>query len=729
MNIKKHTYIILSALAFTACSHDDNSAPTYTVGDADNAIVLSAGIAEGPSSVSSRGAEDNHTNPGHKTFTADTKLRLRVDGTWKGKGNGTAPHGTISGGTVSQTTTATIGDKTGTDNKHNSLSMSPQLYWDDYGTADPANIDIPKGTASSDTGGRGKGLTIYGVAVDGEASVPTTLNWESLSWNVGTAGTGGIVDQSNATNYRKAKDLLISNNVKEDKDGTLKFDALYPEKNNPSDLLEFTHAMSKITFRLIANEGFPTTGGVGNTEHQFASAPEVILTSNEGTSTTNAEWPKTTCNVNIETGGISSTATPAKIKMHQSTVPDGVKTTYTAIYDALVVPGSCFGETDAATIARINADGNIYYVTAAMIRARMFELNSSTEYKTESGKNYIITVKVNKTKIQVTATITDWEDVEAATVEPVINVSARVGTIGSTSVTLNAFDFYMREQDATTYTPYGSATGTANGSTVWQFKDGSSNVSLYWPTHDTHYHMRGVSPTSTTVNENKISVANAAYNSTTSPSNLMIGAPEIAANTMCGNSDHTQVDMSTQGICARNNTVNLNFRYAMSQVEVRLKSTGTAGKDLVNIDGNATVKIVGGYDKARILLDTREHDTYTDSDKPGEGIYTMTSRTLTTTDTNDGIKYAVHNIIVPQNLSDGVNLKITVKNSDGTTDVYHAQLNKIKVKTNDDSGALITEWEPGKHYIYTLDIKKTEINVTATLTDWTTVEASENVWF
>ena len=65
------------------------------------------------------------------------------------------------------------------------------------------------------------------------------------------------------------------------------------------------------------------------------------------------------------------------------------------------------------------------------------------------------------------------------------------------------------------------------------------------------------------------------------------------------------------------------------------------------------------------------------------------------------------------------------KNIDGTTDIYTAQINKIK---DQNSNEVIKEWEHGKHYIYILNVTKTKINVSATLSDWTTVSSSENVW-
>ena len=80
-----------------------------------------------------------------------------------------------------------------------------------------------------------------------------------------------------------------------------------------------------------------------------------------------------------------------------------------------------------------------------------------------------------------------------------------------------------------------------------------------------------------------------------------------------------------------------------------------------------------------------------------------------------------HDAIVPQSLPNEVQLKITVK--DGTeSDVYYAVVNKIKVSGDN------TKWEAGKHYVYTLNIKKTGISVTATITDWTTAEGSDDIW-
>lgn len=768
MNIKTNIpSLLVGAALLTACS-DDLLSPTHTVGEANNAITLRAGINEGSTGVQTRAAEDHHSpisdeiGGGHKTLPSSAKITMRVDGTWLGKENNyTLPHGKVTSHTASQTTNATVGSEITVNSvgtAHNDLTFAPaqQLYWDDYGTADPANMP------SHDGNGREQGLTIYAVAVDDTNPIAMTnaTDWTNLSWTL-------PIDQKNGW---AAKDLMTSNNITESGDGTLKFDDVTGTTGNtPSNLLEFTHAMSKITVRLIAGDGFPTdaTGTVGATTKKFITAPEVKLTGDEGNASTNA-WANTKCNVNVETGAISNVSTPAVITMLQGTVPETQKTQYTAIYEGLVVPGSIFGAPTTVdskevypVIARINADGNIYYVTSEKIRAKMHELNPSTNYTTESGKNYIITVTVNKTEIKVTATITDWVDVEAAEVSPVINVNADFGnTSGATTV--NGFSFYRSTELLKSYggdktNEYYPANAIAEKPTddatkQWPFKDLSSNpIKLYWPSHNTHYQFRGVWPqTSTqttdietvphvkalTDNTQVIGIKNVKYEKDHYPSDLMIARPEIAETEKCTNKEpgHTETLLYDGGICATEGLVKMNFRYVMSQVEVELQTSDPASIDYVNIGANTKVEIVNVYNDGYVKLGDREvvgtnsqTQTYTLDAKPIDG---LNGDELTTA------QCTRHSAIMPQNLlfdtagaSTNTRFKITVTNSDYTKDIYYADIKPILVSENGGTKAETSAWESGKHYKYTLTLKKTEIKVTATLTDWIPVTADQDIWF
>lgn len=696
----------------TACS-DDIFAPAYTVGEADNAIVLHAGISEGGAGVMTRaGAEDHHSTPGHTPFTTGTQLRLRVDGTWLGKANGTVPHGTITDHTVSQKTTATVGTETVTDSKHNAVTFTPaeQLYWDDYGTADPANMPDVVGN------GRNKGLTIYGVAVDGKTALPSAptslsaedLSWTALAWNVGTLeGTPLALSQTDGwSDY----DLLVSNNVKDGGlDDTYKFD----EKSS-GKLLEFTHAMTKVTVNLTAGEGFPGYT-IAPADAKFQTAPTVTLLGFNYTG-----------NVNVEAK--TSTPTSETTTNIQSRLTKGGASSHTACYDALVFPGNTFD--NATDILKIEADGNTYYVNATKINAAMTTAQSNTTF--EQGKNYIFNIIISKTKIVVTATVKDWINVVADTETPKINVTANVGDVSvdeNTKDRMPSFDFYLSDAAGgsaeTAYTKSATATkptGGADGATAWTF-----NTPLYWPNHTTHYLMRGVSPaTTTTVTAGKISVAAADYSDlATNAGNLLVGAPVITSETMCGNTDHTQVDMATHGICAREGKINLTFDYMMAQLEVRLTTSSDAAA--VNLT-NAKVEVVGGYTAGTVDIHAK-----TTTATGGKTDFTVSH--IAGEDAN----YR-HSFVVPQELTytdpratSNLRFKVTIyKDGDpahGIDDIYYADIQPIQVSIAGSEKQSITAWDQGKHYIYTLNLKKTEIITTATITDWVTVTASDNVWF
>ena len=676
----------------SACTSEDDIKPIYTVGEADNAITLRAGVSTGESDVQTRATDSNHNN--HLAFTQGTKAALRIDGTWTGQ----IPEAEE----VSQTTTATIGAKTA-DSKHNALTMSPMLYWDDYGTADPDN-----------TAGRSEGLTIYGVAVDGyktegnfalpsetNNNLTTISNWEALHWTLPEDQTSGWA------NY----DLLTSNNIKEGEgsDGTLKFDEV--KNNSASDLLVFTHAMSKITVNLKAGEGFP-----GYTESssnaKFENNPSVKLLSLYISGT-----------YNVETKSPNAQETATDIQMHLSSGGAGNNS---ATFDALVFPGNSW--TDATTanstnILELKADGNIYKVTAEKLFAAM---NENNHHAITQGYNYVLNITVNKTKVNVEATIKDWDVVNSDPVTPEINISASYGQpVSGSNAFTKCFDLYRSTTIATGYDENDTAEGINPAATyTYSGTSGSWDKTIYWPNHETHYFFRGVYPQGHTVitegGNDVIRVINATYTQEAAPSDLMIALPRSS-----GSCENHSKDIETNGICATKGTITMNFEYAMSKVELRLKSDGAEGFDYVDLTQSGTkVEIIEGYTKGKIKLEDGLHTTYTDSDKGDYGL----SKQATPA---SGFQMSTLDAIVPQELSDNVLFKITVKNSDGTTDVYTAQVNKIKGKKASETTATateITEWKHGEHYIYTLDVKKSQIFVSATITDWTTVNASDDVW-
>ena len=725
-------YLYIGAFTFLiACSSEERTLISNTKGEVDSGIVeLSAGIAEGSQRAATRD-EDADRHSTHAPLTTNTQLALYVSGTWTGH----------TPSQVIKKTTATAGSENSSGSKHNAVTCSPVIYWEEYGTSDLNN----------ESTGRADGLTIYGAAVDNKSLTNAGLNglladnadWTALNWTL-------PADQTASGNRPADKDLLISNNVKGDPNTP--YDGRYRFANrNEGKLLEFKHAMSKITVNLKAGDGF--TGG------NFTNAPEVKLTSNTGTPTTS--WANTTGTVNITDGTVSSSATPSVITMWQAATPTSG---YNVTKEALVMPHSVFGGNTGTELApvypiilRINADNNIYYVTSEMIRKAIngTTYTNNTGFETEAGKNYIINVRVNQTdvSVKVTATVANWTDVSATEVAPVINVDANIGD-GSTAFSKDEYSLFRSTSLANGY-------GTADGNyfkeerrvkksgdnwVMSEYRTSDWQASpIYWPNHNTHYQFRGVWPAAGSatgsietgaVNYPRvessthsgtpqvIKVSNVAYTANSFPSDLMIARPEIDPSTYCSNTEpgHISTLLYSGGICATEGTINLNFRYMMSQVEVNLSTT--TGDDKVKLEG-AVVEIVKVYNTGDVKLGDRE--VITTGDK---GAYTLNYVS--------GNNY--HSAIVPQSftydenhpLADGnTKFRISIMNEAGTAvdDIYYADIYPILESGKSTRVAPNGAWESGVHYVYNLRLTKTGVKVTATLANWTTVNADHTVWF
>ena len=681
-------YIYIGALAFLIACSSEESITTDSNEKAKEPIKLSAGIVDGSSKATTR------TEPTtYQALTPNTKLALQVSGTWVNH----------SPNPVVQTTTATIGDVSGTDNAVN-FTAAETLYWDDYGSADPANM-VGEGN------GRDKGLTIYGAAIDNKTTAPTVSDWSALIWTLSA-------NQTASEETPADKDLLISNNVQATPNGDGTY--LFVDRNT-GRRLNFKHAMSKITVILTAGEGFVDKPSDTDSDVDFQNDPVVLLTSN-----TNPEWAYTTGTVNITNGAITSLDNPSAITMYQAS-----STGHVVTKEALVMPGSQFAS-DNAIIARINADGNIYYVTAEKIRTAISDSHASDGvYSTEAGKNYIIKVTVDKTGIsRVSATVTNWTNVEAVAVAPKINVTGDLGSEGS-ALADGYYSFYCSafENATSINTGYGIENGTthffAEESIITKSgPNWTMSTPLYWPDHNTHYQFRCVWPQTTTEDDatkprvktsgdyQVIDIENVQYPSTPGyPSDLMIARPEVDnEDANCGNNEstHTKCNLYTQGICAREGNIKLTFKYMMSKVEVNLSTSGESDPNKVILT-NAKVELINIKNTGEVKLgdmgviptgDTGNYELHPVSESPNSRL----------------------DAIVPQTFS-STKFKITIyKNGvigDGIDDIYYADISDFTPEG----------WISGNHYVYNLTVTKTKVQVSATLTDWNTVEANHSIWF
>lgn len=669
-----HIFVISLVLTLGSCTSEDFwDTFDRTV---DGPIDFSVGVEASPARRALTRAGEEDTPAASDTCYAlqtGTQLRLRVDGFWKG---------ISETGLVTQQATCKAEAPT-SDVNTLTYDEGQTLYWDDYGTGDPDNAENKE-----------KGLSVLAVAVDGKDRAPeiaTKAEWESLSWPLVTDGNDVL-----------RGDILVSNNL-------TGYTFADRDKAEAQKLI-FKHPLSKITFNITAGEGF---------KDGFENDPVLILSN----ATTLADIEKTASNYALTTGKVrikdaTATSDGNKAKVIAGTI-SGAAEKKNVVKAAIVYPSTKLGADDDAIIGVLQADDNVYYIKAKEIHAKM---TGHTDFKTLPGYNYIINITVNKTGIRTTASVVDWNKVESDEVLPKINVDATIGASTDTKPTFGSFAFWRSEEIDKSYQREATPTINSDGTMDW-----SKTQLLYWPNHNTHYHLRGVYPAETVVKSDAddkpqyIEVANGTYAESSFPSNLMIGMPEIAEGTKCGNPEpgHEQVDMSKHGICAREATINLNFRYMMSQVEVKLTSSDASAANHVDLS-KAVVELVNVGTEGHILLEDRSAEVVTDGQT-----YSLPPVDNSTTH--------YHGVIIPQPLKgdngNKVRFKITVTDEHDKESVYYADVAPIKVKADGGTAATTEAWQAGVHYVYNLNITKTEIQATASLTPWKTVEASEEVWF
>lgn len=640
MRLRHYLYIV-SLVALSAC----NSEELNTSDTTDGEIRLSAATIEGNTAVTTR-----TITPGSpKAFTEGTAIALQVSGTWTKES---------SSETVVKTPIATAAASTTT---ANSLTLNPALYWDDFGTADPNNKDT----------GRANGLTIYGAAMDGVTTAPEVTSWTSLSWDLGAVQTGGI----------SAKDLLLSNNVY----GTNSY-----KFSDSSKQLEFKHVLSKITVNILAGDGF---------DGKFTNDPVVVLTSNEANSTTNAEWAYTSGTFDVTTGKLDeSSLIRNAVTMAQVAT---AATNYTVTKEALVMPGSTFAS-DAATIMRINADGNIYYITAKKIREAIKSTHENDgAYETEAGKNYIFKVRVNKTGVEVTATVKDWDTVDSEEETPAISFTADVtsSTNTTTGSSLSSGTFRLWKTSAFTETALAAAkttTVTYDGNSTYTY-----NPTLYWQSAKDDSFFRALATMTTTESGTPIAAITdetATDKTVSQGTDLLWGTTDKHTGTYSGGSkEYAEGDP----INPRTTEVPLIFKHAMSKVVVNLQ---TVSGDAAVVLTDATVTLTNLATAGTISLES--------------GIVKASStKADKAVDAAEKASYS-NLIMVPQGIGDTSKLIITL--DDDTT--YSLLLKDCK----DEKGNYITEWKSGNMYTYTITLKKQEISFRAMVQDWTENKGSGN---
>lgn len=579
----------------------------------------------------------------------------------------------------SQTTTncvtmGTTGAKTASNNENVvNFTAANTRYWDDAHA-------------------RSSALSIWAIAVPG-------VTGDGAKWGSKTAGTWNTTAETKTLDWSisaaqssesvKNQDLCFSNNITktpETRDERMKYGTTTQYKFDQGKLI-FYHALTKITIKLVEGDGFNTTS-----------------TSDFTLDNITLKGFKLSGTFDVAQGEFTSTGDVTAI----TSMSQVEKTAANMTLEALVVPGTDLNETLADAIS-FSVDKSAFKVSAATLKEKLpvgFD-------KFEAGKNYVFTFTVNKTDIELTATIAGWDTVTGQNYAPKINITEVYGQEKTeTNNFAKGFTFYRSLSKADGYAKGSDITYNSTDKT-YSFVD-----QLYWPDHETHYFFRGIWPKvandgtpEAKVSASAVAVENVSYSGGSYPSDLMLGYPRKAD----GSSDETcKVHTTTSGICATEGEIRMNFQYVMSQVKVNLTtSEGADAKNKVVFDSNTKVEIIGGYKEGAIMLEN--------------GVASFAGKsTADYTMNRAGSDILYHDAIIPQTLGD-MKFRITVTDPDDDhSDSYETVLGIADIVMSD--GSKISSWEPGKKYVYTLYITKTGIKVKATIKDWITVTGGTSIW-
>ena len=612
----KYFFNIAVAVALTACSNED--APQVPPTEKEPLLVTASVDGSLPTATTRASGDD---------FAIGDEIVARLQHVY-----GETPT-VVEGSEFTKQVTFTAGTETAGSYL---LTASTGLFWDDFSNSSSTDKDIR-------TDGHGV-RSYYAYCLNGGTATNLSESDGTLTWTVKE-------DQSEGDNLKQS-DLLWS--------GTqLKATYKHESGGRGKITLPFTHAMSKVTIVVKAEDGF-STGALSSTK---------VTLKNMYKSAT----------VNLPGQSLTAQAGTGDVIMCPTTSESGLQRTY----EAIIVPGMKF--TKDHVLAEIsNADGNDYkvYVTDAMLENNAWGAQYDNVNGTKSGVNYSLTVIIKKQKIEVVAKLADWTDVTSTGAQGEIQFT---GDITDASVTNpittdgSSFDLYYMKEGGSSFSE----------STNWSYSSSTSSwtntTPIYWPNGMDAFYFRALakyvsdtqieSSATTTVNQGNDDILWA-----TTPAHTWNGST-IAE----GDPVHP-----------RTGAVPLSFRHALSKVTVKLKTSDDDDNKKVNLTG-ATVTITPIATTGTLKLDDGKIELPTGE---ANGQFTGT--------VNDD--KSISSLTIPQSISN--NVKLQVKLSDGTT--YSLQLNTCK----NSSDVPIIQWGRGNHYTYEVTLNKEKISFVAFLKEW-----------
>ncbi len=534
------------------------------------------------------------------------------------------------------------------DNKSVAVEGTP-LYWDDFSKSAISDKDIRA---------TNHGLqSYYGYCYNGGTPESFTKATGTLEWTAVTSPTSATDIQHTDLLWSAAQELITYSHasVENGTTGTLS--------------VPFTHAMSEFTVILNAEEGYSDKAfeNTSVTLHNMNSVGSFIA-------------PLSTVVGSEAKDFTMYSAEDAKVK--------------TRTYIALTVPGTAL-YTENLFLTISNAEGNNYtYKLSADNLSDTAWGKALAEGKTLPGKNYKLTLTLNKSGVSAVATLADWVTVEAEG-DALIDFTADVKShnIANKLTEGNAFNLWMTAATEEPTSSTRTAEYTANGLSL--------NSPLYWPNGTDKYYFRAEA----NYDGEKLTTLGEGDDATV----VKQGQDRVWATTAAHKaSNATKTYNEGEAIAPRTGSVPFEFKHIMSNVIINLTTPSTEEKtneaSTKHVDlTDATLSLSNVYPSGKLDIHT--------------GAVTATGTPQAITATNSLNEY-----VVPQSTEDMI-LTVTLK--DGTK--YKFNLANAKVVTNGTTGTTtISSWESGNAYTYTINISKQGVELLGYVKDWIENKGSGN---
>lgn len=456
---------------------------------------------------------------------------------------------------------------------------------------------------------------------------------------------------------------------------------LHGTQGNPAShgtlTIPYTHAMSKVTV-VVKTDGAFDEAALGSTS---AALKDVYRTGE----------------MNAPEGKVNPDGTSTgTIKMH----PIAGETAKT--FEALMIPGLAL--TDGLVLAQINNVANNNYkitITPNILTAWNSQL---AEGKTKPGVNYKLTLTVKKQRVNIVASLTDWVNVEA-TGEGIVRFANDVTSIitggtDGTKLTDGSVDvFWVKQTEGETLS---TVTKDKYATTsTYHATDGkwTNDPALYWDNGTDCYYFRGLAKKEGDAITSYKPASGDDYSFDVEQSTDLLWAttPKHTGHIEDGGTKEYEEGVA---INPRTGDVPLRFDHAMSQISFKLQSSPEGAADRVDLDG-ATLSLAKVVKKGTIEpADGKITPSAVEGDK---AVFTPTT--------------TASSIVVPQTLTDEMILTIQLKDNVTT---YKIALKNCKLT----DGTTVTTWEGGKHYTYTITLKKEAVQLIAFVKNWTEVNVN-----